>query len=141
MKKSDHALSKELTEGIQAAFEEMNDDFNVPKSLARLFELCPTINKMSEGQLNPDDAGNESISKVKNGFEALLFRIFGLKDESAGSDDHMDQLDGLMKLVIDIRQQARANKDWPTSDKIRDTLAEIHIELKDGKEGTTWSLS
>jgi len=141
VEKSDHPLAKELEDGIQGAFEEMNDDFNVPKSLARLFELCPTINKMSEGQLNPDDAGNESINKVKKGFEELLFEIFGLKDESASSDDHMGQLDGLMKLIIDIRQQARATKDWSTSDKIRDTLAAINIELKDGKEGTTWSLS
>ncbi|HUR32082.1 MAG TPA: hypothetical protein VMZ69_11675, partial [Saprospiraceae bacterium] len=70
-----------------------------------------------------------------------LFGIFGLKDENAeGSDNHMQQLDGLMQLVIDIRQQARQNKDWTISDKIRDTLAAIEIELKDGKEGTSWKI-
>jgi cysteinyl-tRNA synthetase len=63
-------------------------------------------------------------------------------DESAmATDDHMNQLDGLMNLVIEMRQQARQNKDWATSDKIRDTLNEIDIELKDGKEGTSWVIS
>ena len=138
---SDQPLAKELKEGIQAAFDEMDDDFNVPKSMARLFELCPAINKMADGQLNPDDAGQESLDHVKKGFEDMLFKIFGLKDENAaGGDDHMTQLDGLMKLVIDMRQQARQNKDWATSDKIRDTLMAIDIELKDGKEGTTWKV-
>jgi len=48
-------------------------------------------------------------------------------------------MDGLMQLVIELRQGARENKDWPTSDKIRDTLAELEIQLKDGKDGTSWS--
>lgn len=140
VEKSDSPLSKELKEGIQAAFNEMDDDFNVPKSLARLFELCPAINKMSEGQLNPDDAGKESLAIAVKGFEELLFGIYGLKDESTENDDHMQQLDGLMKLIIDIRQRSRQNKDFQTSDKIRDTLAVLAIELKDGKDGTSWSL-
>ena len=135
------ALANELKQGIRDAFEEMDDDFNVPKSLARLFELSTTINKLADGQLSPDDAGQEALDEVKKGFTTLLFDVFGLMDESAmASDDHMAQLDGLMQLVIDMRQQAREHKDWTTSDKIRDTLNAIEIELKDGKEGTKWSL-
>ncbi len=138
---SDSALATEIREGIAAAFEELNDDFNVPKSMARLFELCSIINKMQDGQLNTDDAGVESLTLLQNGFTTLLFDIYGLKDESAiGSDDHMEQLDGLMQLVIDMRQTARQNKDWSTSDKIRDTLTAIDIELKDGKDGTAWEI-
>jgi cysteinyl-tRNA synthetase len=141
VEKSDKPLAKEIEDGIQAAFDEMDDDFNVPKSMARLFELCPTINKMADGQLSPDDAGQQALDRAKKGFEDLLFGIYGLKDENeAGPDDHMTQLDGLMKLVIEMRQQARQNKDWSTSDKIRDTLTAIDIELKDGKDGTTWSV-
>ena len=139
IEKSEKPLALELEEGIKSAFEEMDDDFNVPKSLARLFELCTTINKMADGQLNPDDAGQHSLDVAKNGFKQLLFDVYGLTDESAiATDDHMNQLDGLMQLVIEMRQQARQNKDWTTSDKIRDTLAAIDIELKDGKEGTKW---
>ena len=138
VQKSDQPLAAQLTDGIQAAFEEMNDDFNVPKSLARLFELCPFINKMAEGQLHPDDAGQDALEKLKKGFDDLLFGIYGLKDESAAADDQTERLDGLMQLVIDLRQRARENKDWAISDKIRDSLAELDIEVKDGKEGTTW---
>lgn len=138
VQKSDQPLAAQLTDGIQAAFEEMNDDFNVPKSLARLFELCPLINKMAEGQLHPDDAGQDALEKLKKGFDDLLFGIYGLKDESAAADDQTERLDGLMQLVIDLRQRARENKDWAISDKIRDSLAELDIEVKDGKEGTTW---
>jgi cysteinyl-tRNA synthetase len=137
--KSTHALAGELEKGIQSAFDEMNDDFNAPKAMARLFELCTMVNKLADGQLSTDDAGQEALDTLTKGFSDLLFVVFGLLDESAaGADDHMDQLSGLMQLVIEMRQQARENKDWPTSDKIRDTLNAIHIELKDGKEGTQW---
>lgn len=140
--KSDTPLAAEIHQGIRDAFDEMNDDFNAPKALARLFELCTVINKLSDGQLKTDDAGQEALDALKKGFSDLLFVVFGLLDESAaGADDHMDQLQGLMQLVIDMRQQARENKDWPTSDKIRDTLNAIHIELKDGKEGTSWKIN
>jgi len=137
--KSSHSLAAELEQGIQGAFDEMNDDFNAPKAMARLFELCTMVNKLADGQLSTDDAGQQALDTLTKGFSDLLFVVFGLFDEAAaGADDHMDQLNGLMQLVIEMRQQARENKDWPTSDKIRDTLNAIHIELKDGKEGTQW---
>ncbi len=138
--KSDTPLSKELEAGITDAFEEMDDDFNVPKALARLFELCTTINKLADGQLKVEDAGQHALEVLKQGFRALLFDVFGLLDESDTlSDDHLSQLDGLMQFIIELRQHAREKKDWTTSDKIRDTLAANDIELKDGKEGTKWS--
>lgn len=138
--KSAAPIAAEIEQGIKAAFDEMNDDFNTPRSLARLFELCTIINKLSEGQIAVDDVGQHALDMAKKGFDDLLFTIFGLQDEAAALDDHMSQLDGLMQLVIEMRQQARQNKDWATSDKIRDTLAAIAIELKDGKEGTSWTV-
>ncbi len=142
IERSEKPLALEIEEGIKAAFEEMDDDFNAPKSLARLFELCTTINKIADGQLSADDAGQHSLDVAKKGFKNLLFDVFGLTDESAaGTDDHMNQLEGLMHLVIKLRQQARENKDWATSDKIRDTLSAIDIELKDGKDGTSWKIN
>jgi cysteinyl-tRNA synthetase len=140
VEKSDKPIAAEIEQGIKAAFDEMNDDFNTPRSLARLFEICTIINKLSDGQLPVDDAGQQALDVAKKGFDDLLFAIFGLQDEAASTDDHMNQLDGLMQLVIEMRQQARQNKDWATSDKIRDTLAAIAIELKDGKDGTSWTV-
>lgn len=141
VEQSKHALATEIEDGITAAFDEMEDDFNVPKSMARLFELCPIVNKLADGQLNVDDAGENAISKLKEGFQTLLFDVYGLLDENRDSQyNQMEQLDGLMNFVIDLRQNARQNKDWPTSDKIRDTLAAVNIELKDNKEGTAWKI-
>jgi cysteinyl-tRNA synthetase len=70
-------------------------------------------------------------------FHDFVFVVFGLLDEDA-ADSNDGTLDGLMQLIIDIRSDARVRKDWATSDKIRDALKAIHLQLKDGKEGTSW---
>ena len=116
----------------------MNDDFNTPKALARLFELVSRINSLKGGQLSFDQLLPATLERLKNSFSNFIYSIFGLQDESAASNGN-GTLDGLMGLIIDIRQEARSKKDWPTSDKIRDTLQELKIQLKDGKEGTTWT--
>ncbi len=67
-----------------------------------------------------------------------MFEVFGLYDDSDAQDDD-GTLDGLMQLIIDIRADARTRKDWGTSDKIRDVLKALNLQLKDGKEGTGWS--
>ena len=76
--KSDTPLAAEIHQGIRDAFDEMNDDFNAPKALARLFELCTTINKLADGQLKTDDAGQEALDALQKGFSDLLFVVFGL---------------------------------------------------------------
>ena len=70
----------------------------------------------------------------------LLFSVFGLKEESdAGGAS--ETIGSLMELILDLRQSARANKDWPTADKIRDGLQAAGIVVKDGAEGSSWTLS
>jgi len=133
------ALDAEINKLADEVQLEMSDDFNTPKSLARLFELVTKINSFKGGQLSLADITAESLEKLKATFNHFVFDVFGLLDESqqAGSGDGKT-LDGLMQLVIEIRQEARARKDWGTSDKIRDALANLQLQLKDGKEGTTW---
>jgi len=81
-----------------------------------------------------------TFTELKTTFNSFIFDIFGLQDEAAASsDDGFKTLDGLMHLIIDMRQDARTRKDWAASDKIRDVLKEVGIVLKDGKEGTAWS--
>ena len=65
--------------------------------------------------------------------------MFGLIEDSSGDSGDNGALDGVMQLIIELRQAARENKDWGTADKIRDALTELKIQVKDGKEGTTWS--
>lgn len=129
-------LDDKVNEIINAAFEDMDDDFNTPRALAKLFELVTIINSLKEGQLNINDISVSVLEKLKSAFSTIIFDIFGLKDDAESS---AGPVDGLMNLIIELRQIARTNKDWPTSDKIRDTLSELNIQIKDGKEGSSWS--
>ena len=131
-------LDKEVDELMEATYQEMDDDFNTPKALARLFELVPKINGLAGGQLSFSDIREETLTQLQKHFQSFIYDILGLKEASAGEEND-ELMDGLMQLIIDIRQDARVNKDWNTSDKIRDTLQELKLQLKDGKEGTTWS--
>jgi len=118
----------------------MSDDFNAPKVIATLFELVAKINGLKGGQLSLDDISAACLAKLKKEVNEFVFDILGLKDElSADGGSHY--IDGLMSLIIDIRQSAREKKDWDTSDKIRDTLQELEIKIKDGKDETNWSLN
>ena len=135
------ALDKEIKELIQLAHTDMSDDFNAPKALARLFELVTKINGLKAGHLAFDQITSETLDQLKATFTTFIFDIFGLLDDTlaGGGDGEYETLDGLMQMVIKIRQSARQNKDWGTADTIRDTLKALKIQLKDGKDGTAWS--
>lgn len=134
--------SKEINDLMAMAHADMNDDFNTPKALSRLFEIVPIINSYQNKLDGYDSLDPATLTDLKKFFTDFLFKIFGLKDaQASGGDRSTNSMDGLMELVIDLRQSARANKDWATSDKIRDTLQELKIQLKDGKEGTSWTLN
>ncbi|RMG83446.1 MAG: cysteine--tRNA ligase [Bacteroidetes bacterium] len=136
-----NAPDKEINTLIDQAFEDMSDDFNTPRALARLFELVPKINSLKGGQLNFADLTEETLARLKKTFRDFIYDILGLKDESEGADSrHYAIIEGLMNLILDIRQQARANKDWGTSDKIRDALKALNIQVKDGKDGSSWTI-
>jgi len=126
---------------VELVFSELDDDFNTPKALARLFELVPIINSYKDNKPGFRDISTETVDTLKSCLHAVLVTIMGLQDdliEETGSSDAMGKV---MQLVIDLRQQARENKDWATADKIRDDLAEENIVIKDGKEGTSWTLN
>ena len=131
-------LDPKCEEIISLAFDDMNDDFNTPKALARIFELVTIINSLRDGQIPMSDISVHGLEKIKQALVTIIFDIFGLMNESASN---AGPVDGLMNLIIDLRHQARTNKDWATSDKIRDSLNELHILIKDGKEGTSWSFN
>ncbi len=132
-------LDKAVNGLIEQAHADMLDDFNTPKALSRLFELVPRINGLKGGQLSFNDITSETLERLQKTFNDFIYQIFGLLDESHASNGQSGTLNGLMELIIDIRQHARTSKDWTTADKIRDTLQELRILLKDGKDGTTWT--
>ncbi|MBT8219161.1 MAG: cysteine--tRNA ligase, partial [Bacteroidia bacterium] len=137
---SETAIDKEILKLIEAVDIDMSDDFNAPKAIGRLFEIVPKINSLKDGHIQPSEISNTTIEKIRAIFSAYFQDILGLKDEKSSSENGHSVVDGLMQLILDIRQNARTNKDWDTSDKIRDTLNELQIKVKDGKEGSSWSL-
>lgn len=110
----------------------MNDDFNSPVVIAELFEAARIINSVYDGKAQLNAADLDKLKQLVNDF---VFDIFGLKDE----DSSNTELNSVLDMVIDIRKSAKENKDYATSDKIRVGLQQIGIQLKDSKEGTTWS--
>lgn len=132
-------LDAEILRLIDLTHSEMSDDFSTPRAIGRLFELSAKINGLKGGQLKMSEITSETLDLLKQTFHDFIFTIFGLKDES--EEGNNDAMDGLMKLIIDIRKSARENKDWGTSDQIRDALKEAGIQLKDGKEGTSWTVA
>ena len=133
------SLDQELEQIMENCFLKMVDDFSTPNALAAMFEIVPKINSFKDGKIALSEVSAATLQKLKDGFKALIFDIFGLLDDSSGADNS-GPLDAAMQLIIDLRADARANKDWATSDKIRDQLAEADILIKDGKEGTEWSV-
>lgn len=117
-------------------YQAMNDDFNTPILIAHLFEAVKEINHLKDGsrQINPSD--KDKLSKL---LHAFVFDILGLKKEVSSSTN--SQTPALVEMLIKLRKEARDNKDFATSDSIRDQLLALGIQLKDGPEGTTFSLT
>ena len=133
-------IDQEILAALAGMDEDMCDDFNAPKAIGRMFEIIPKINGLKDGHIKSDEVSQSTIDKVQEVFKAYIFDVFGLKDESAEGDSGQAIIGGLMELILEMRADARTNKDWGTSDKIRDTLNELQIKVKDGKDGTSWSI-
>ena len=119
----------------QLCYDAMNDDLNTPIVISHLFDLARVVNSAADHKTS---LSQEQIDELKSVLETFLFEVLGLRDESAG--DNTAVLNGLMKLILDIRATAKANKDWATSDRLRDELKAIGISVKDGKDGATWTI-
>lgn len=114
-------------------FEEfMNDDFSTAKVLANMFELVPVINSIKDGHYSLSALSAATMDKMKQLFRVYLEEIFGLRNEKESDNG---KLDGVIKLLIDIRKESKLKKDYATSDKIRQQLQELGILLKDEKNG------
>jgi cysteinyl-tRNA synthetase len=134
-------LKPSLTSTVDVAslwkncLEAMDDDLNSPTVLSYLFEEVKYINSANDGTEKLTVADIESLTKL---FNTFVFDILGLRDEAANVND--EKLTGdLMKIIIDLRQDAKNKKEWGASDKIRDELKNAGVILKDLKDGADWS--
>jgi len=127
--------SVSIAEYRQKCYDAMNDDMNTPIVISHLFDAARVINSVNDHKATLTQA---DIDELRDLFNVFVVDIMGLRDESAA--DNTAVVDGLMRMILDMRATAKANKDWATSDKIRDQLAAIGIAVKDGKDGATWEL-
>ncbi|MEO6851865.1 MAG: cysteine--tRNA ligase [Mucilaginibacter sp.] len=122
----------EIAPLLQRCYDAMNDDFNSPVLIAELFEASRIINSVKDGSLKIDSV---NLDLLKNLMQHFILDVLGLKDEQTGGDD----LPKVLDMIINLRSEAKTNQDYATSDKIRDGLQKIGFQLKDGKEGSSWS--
>ncbi|KJD31414.1 cysteine--tRNA ligase [Tamlana nanhaiensis] len=122
---------------LQKCYDAMNDDFNTPILIANLFEAAKYINQVNEGSQSLTET---DLNTLKTSVNAFVFDVLGLLKESE-TNSGTDKLSAAVDVLINLRQEARANKDFALSDKIRDELASAGIQLKDGKDGTTFSVN
>jgi cysteinyl-tRNA synthetase len=128
----DNELDRKVVGLLDQLDEFMNDDFNTAKVLANLFELVPVINSIHDKHLSYDVLSATTLDILKKYFHLYLEDILGLTSDNQGSDG---KLNGVMNLLIELRKEARAKKDYATSDKIRNQLHQLGILLKDEKDG------
>ena len=120
----------------QLCYDAMNDDFNTPILLSNLFEGVRIINTAKEGKLK---LTAEDIALLNKTFNDFFFDICGFRVEDNSSNNEVTSQ--LMDFILEMRTEAKANKDFAKSDLIRDKLAQMNIQIKDSKEGTSWSIN
>ncbi len=121
----------------EKCFAALNDDLNSPIAIAHLFDGVKMINSIKAGKEKISDI---VLSDLKAFFNNVVFDVLGFKVEKADGSGGGEVLAGTVKLLLELRKNAKTNKDWGTADKIRDNLNEIGIEIKDTKDGADWNL-
>jgi cysteinyl-tRNA synthetase len=122
----------------QSCYDAMNDDFNSPILIAQLFEASKYINGLKDGK---ETISSTDLALLKKTMHEFIFDVLALVDVTVEGKGDNNHLEGAVDLLISLRNQARINKDFKTSDQIRDQLLKVGIQLKDGKEGTTFSIN
>lgn len=128
----DPDLEKRIIQYLNELDEFMNDDLNTAKVLANLFELVPVINSIHDKHVTPDIISTATLQMMQKYFADYMENILGLHNDHHDEDG---KLGGVMHLLIELRKEARAKKDYATSDRIRNQLQQLGIILKDEKDG------
>lgn len=132
-------LDKQVRTWCQECHEFLSDDFNTAKVLANLFELAPVINSIKGGQVKMHELSEETFQLLQKTWSIFLIDILGLQPETLNTDN--SKLDGVIQLLIEMRKEAKSRKDYAASDKIRNQLLAVGIQLKDEKDGSiTYSI-
>ena len=125
--------SENVDDFIAQFYAAMNDDFNTPVLIANLFDAVRFINSVNDGNASINASDRDKLAKS---FDDFVFQVLGLKSITENSNS---KLEATMDVILEIRKNARESKDWSTSDLIRDKMKAAGIEIKDSREGTTWT--
>lgn len=126
----------DISSWSQSCYDAMNDDFNTPILIAQLFEGIRFVNLLNDKR---ESITSSDLELLKKTLEEFTFEVLGIRNEKS-SRNNTDKLKGVVEMLIEMRNEARANKNWSLSDEIRDKLLALGIQLKDGKEGTSFSV-
>jgi cysteinyl-tRNA synthetase len=132
IEKVDEELNQKVIKLLNEFDEYMNDDFNTAKVLASMFELVPVINSLKDKLILPSSLSKETFDLLQQKFKTFVEDVFGLKSELHGD---YERLDGVLKVLINLRKTSKSKKDYVTSDAIRNQLLELGIALNDEKDG------
>ena len=127
----------EVPDFMRLCQEALDDDLNTPMVIAHLFEAAKIINSATDGNATLSQA---DIDRLKETFDTMLGQILGIRLGNADTGADLTPYEGAVDLLMDIRANAKQNKDWSTSDLIRDKLAALGFNVKDTKQGVEWSL-
>ena len=117
---------------VDDCYLSMSDDFNSAKAIASLFEMSARINDFKSGNTSLEQVDFETFEKFKSTYVDIMEKVLGLKEETEAGVSH---LDGVVKVLIELRKKARADRNYALSDRIRDDLQAVGAQLKDGKNG------
>ena len=116
-------------------YKAMNDDFNTPILIAHLFEAVRIVNSAKAGD---EQLKKEDILQLNQLFDTFVFNILGLqKDQDTKGNDLTKEV---MNIILQLRGNAKANKDWTSADLIRDELKKLNIEVRDDSDGSSWEV-
>ncbi len=133
-----NASSENIQDLKKKAYDALNDDLNTPIVISQLFEATRIINSALAGQISLSEA---NIQELKELFDVFFFDLLGMKDEAKSDNASYDSFAKAIDMLLEMRMDAKKNKDWSTSDKIRDELTALGFEIKDTKDGFEWKLN
>lgn len=128
--------SEDIKQWVKRCYDAMNDDLNTPKLIAELFDAVRIINSVKDALIQ---LTSEDIELLKTHFRLFYYEILGMVPEIA-THQGADVTDKLMDLILEVRQDAKTNKNWSVADTIRNKLTEAGIVVKDTKEGAVWEI-
>ncbi len=135
----DGAVKMDFVEELkQKCYDALNDDLNSPILISHLFDACRVINQIVDKK---QTIAADALEALRTLFHTFAFDILGLTSEADGNAEREEAFGKAIDLLLDIRATAKANKDWATSDKVRNELAALGFEVKDTKDGATWRLN